>query len=406
MSSLYLYDDATARGFEPFALTRPASELRAGAEITRRRWEFALGMRAGGFLAAAHLDSFSELDAPPAARGVIPAGSVVANARCLPRLGPPQHDIASGIWMCEGQVAAVRLAADTPAERFADGTVTLDGLAGLDAATAELGGRWLDEVWALIRDLPAQLGDDIPAIAATLRLRPVSALAMVAHVIGQPGNLHVEHDAIVEPYTVFDTTAGPILIRRGATVHAFTRVVGPCYVGADSSVATDRVAACSIGERCRVHGEISVTVLLGHANKGHDGFVGHSYLGRWVNLGAGTITSNLKNTYGSVALWTPDGVRDTGLQFLGSLLGDHAKTGIGMRLTTGCVVGAGANVYGSAMPGKLIPPFSWGDASALGDYRIDKFLEVAERVMARRSVVLDDHARVQLAAAYDRARAG
>ena len=68
--------------------------------------------------------------------------------------------------------------------------------------------------------------------------------------------------------------------------------------------------------------------------KGHEGFVGHSYLGRWVNLGAGTTTSNLKNTYGSVALWTPDGVRDTGLQFLGTLFGDHAKTGIGLTLTT------------------------------------------------------------------------
>ena len=84
-----------------------------------------------------------------------------------------------------------------------------------------------------------------------------------------------------------------------------------------------------------MHGELSNSILIGHANKGHDGFVGHSILGRWVNLGAGTITSNLKNTYGTVQLWTPDGVRETGLQFLGTLFGDHAKTGIGLRLTTG-----------------------------------------------------------------------
>jgi UDP-N-acetylglucosamine diphosphorylase / glucose-1-phosphate thymidylyltransferase / UDP-N-acetylgalactosamine diphosphorylase / glucosamine-1-phosphate N-acetyltransferase / galactosamine-1-phosphate N-acetyltransferase len=87
------------------------------------------------------------------------------------------------------------------------------------------------------------------------------------------------------------------------------------------------VAVCSIGERAKVHGELSVTIVIGHANKGHDGFVGHSVIGRWANLGAGTITSNLKNSYGGVALWTPDGVQDTGLQFLGSLLGDHVKTG-------------------------------------------------------------------------------
>jgi len=151
-----------------------------------------------------------------------------------------------------------------------------------------------------------------------------------------------------------------------------------------------------------VHGEISATVVLGHANKAHDGFVGHSYLGRWVNLGAGTTTSNLKNTYGTVALWTPAGLRNTGLQFLGTLVGDHAKTGIGMRLTTGTVIGAGANVYGSEMPPKAVPPFAWGAGEPYAVYAPDKFLAVAERAMARRQVPLGDRARRQLAAAHER----
>jgi UDP-N-acetylglucosamine diphosphorylase/glucosamine-1-phosphate N-acetyltransferase len=183
-------------------------------------------------------------------------------------------------------------------------------------------------------------------------------------------------------------------------VHAFTRLVGPLYVGTGSSVTTDKVAASSIGDTCKVHGEMSNTIMIGHANKGHDGFVGHSILGRWVNLGAGTITSNLKNTYGTVQLWTPDGVRDTGLQFLGTLFGDHAKTGIGLTLTTGTVMGAGANVYGSRMPPKAVPPFAWGEASEFAGYHVDKFLEVAERMMARRHVTLSDGARRQLRASY------
>ena len=124
-------------------------------------------------------------------------------------------------------------------------------------------------------------------------------------------------------------------------MQAFTRLVGPLYVGAGSTVTADRIAASSIGDVCKVHGELSNTIFIGHANKGHDGFVGHSILGRWVNLGAGTITSNLKNTYGTVQLWTPDGIRETGHQFLGTLFGDHAKTGIGLKLTTGSVLGAG-----------------------------------------------------------------
>jgi hypothetical protein len=119
-----------------------------------------------------------------------------------------------------------------------------------------------------------------------------------------------------------------------------------------------------------------------------------------VNLGAGTITSNLKNTYGTVQLWTPTGVRETGLQFLGTLFGDHAKTGIGLRLTTGCVLGAGANVYGSTMPPKAIAPFSWGEAGEFQPYRVDKFLEVAERMMSRRQVALEEPMRHQLRTAF------
>ena len=143
--------------------------------------------------------------------------------------------------------------------------------------------------------------------------------------------------------------------------------------------------------------------MLGHTNKGHDGFVGHSYMGRWVNLGAGTTTSNLKNTYGTVALWTPDGVRDTGLQFLGTMFGDHAKTGIGLKLNTGTVLGAGANVY-DAMPPKYVPPFSWGGGAPYAAYDADKFVQVAARAMGRRSVALGDDARATLTAAYARGR--
>jgi hypothetical protein len=150
-----------------------------------------------------------------------------------------------------------------------------------------------------------------------------------------------------------------------------------------------------------VHGELSTTIFLGHANKAHDGFVGHSVLGRWVNLGASTVTSNLKNTYGTVQLWTPSGVRETGMQFLGTLFGDHVKTAIGTRLSTGTVLGTGANVFGDAMPPRVVAPFAWGGAIDAPAYRLDRFLLVAERAMARRHITLGDGARRQLTAAYN-----
>jgi UDP-N-acetylglucosamine diphosphorylase/glucosamine-1-phosphate N-acetyltransferase len=395
MNAIVLYDDERARGFEPFALTRPASELRVGTEIVRRRWELALSAEAAGFVAASHLADFDELDAPQRVAGDIPAGTIIANARCAVALA--ESDQWADVWICGGRVAAVRASRTVPLASIRDGDLTLESLVDDGATTTDIQGWWIDDVWDLIRHLAPLLASDITARVDGLDTQ--SAVETGAAVIGAyPA--HVERGASVEPYVVFDTTAGAILVRRGATIAPFTRLVGPCYIGEDSTVGGGRIASCSIGEQCRVHGELSMTVFLGHANKSHDGFVGHSYLGRWTNLGAGTVTSNLKNTYGSVALWTPRGVRDTGMQFLGTFIGDHAKTAIGTRLTTGGVVGAGANVFGVSMTAKVVQPFSWGGAPGSPTSDVEKFLSVVERVMVRRHVVLSDRARRWLTAAH------
>jgi UDP-N-acetylglucosamine diphosphorylase / glucose-1-phosphate thymidylyltransferase / UDP-N-acetylgalactosamine diphosphorylase / glucosamine-1-phosphate N-acetyltransferase / galactosamine-1-phosphate N-acetyltransferase len=165
-------------------------------------------------------------------------------------------------------------------------------------------------------------------------------------------------------------------------------LVGPLHLGRGSIVFGGHVAASSIGPVCKVRGEIADSVLLGYDNKAHDGYLGHALVGRWVNLGALTTNSDLKNNYGSVTVWTPSGPVDTGLMKVGCFLGDHVKTGIGTVLNTGTVVGTGSNVFGGGMPPAFVPPFSWGSGSEYVDYRLDKFLEGAERAMARRDVPL------------------
>jgi UDP-N-acetylglucosamine diphosphorylase/glucosamine-1-phosphate N-acetyltransferase len=261
---------------------------------------------------------------------------------------------------------------------LADGVRSLDALA--QGAAQDVDGWWLDHVWDLVALLPAMLAADAAA------LLPAQPDARSIQVLGAQA-VHVASDATVEPYVVADTSAGAVVIERGAHVAAFTRLVGPCVIGAGSSVMGGRLACVSIGPAVKVSGEMSVTIMIGHANKGHDGFVGHSVIGRWANLGAGTITSNLKNSYGEVTLWTPRGVQRTGQQFLGSLIGDHAKTGIGTRLSTGSVIGAAANVFGTRMPPKIVLPFAWGDGEPWETFALDRFLVVAARVMGRRGVV-------------------
>jgi len=420
VSGLYLYDDELARQLEPFALTRPMAEMVAGTACQRERWQTALQMPVAGVIAAAHLTDFEESRSSPAAQGGIPAGSVIANARFVPKLSAirlpnDSADTSADLWMSSGRVAAVRTSREIPADVFGDGRRAIDELARSGGEVAILEGWWVEDVWDFVRQLPEQIADDLllyqrpefgrVVAGALCGPPPDHSVVMGSHPVlvasdrVQAGEVIIR-GATIEPHVVFDTSGGAIYVGAGTTVHAFTRLVGPCYVGRDCTVLGDRIATCSIGDHCKVRGEMSNTVMIGYANKGHDGFVGHSYLGRWVNLGAGTITSNLKNTYGPVSLWTPRGARDTGMQFLGTMFGDHAKTGIGTCLTTGTVLGAGANVYGGESPPKVVPPFAWGSAPPYAVYYLDKFLEVAERMMARRQVTLTDRARRQLAASH------
>ena len=423
MSGIYLYDDARARHFEPFSLTRPLGEMMAGVALQRERWSTVLQLPVVGVVSGAHLAHFDELTAPPSASGGIPAGSVLVNSRFVPRLRAPSlGDAITGgatgieapdLWISGGRAVAVRTTRELPVEFFADGQLALDEVARSGAEAAMLDGRWLEHVWDFIRILPEQLAEDIAYLEQTrfidglpqISTAPTHVTSIGDHPITVVadrvmGGERLLKGATIEPHVVLDASAGPIYLSGECVIHSFTRINGPCYIGRKVTVLGGELTACAIGDVSKVRGEMSNTIVLGHSNKAHDGFVGHSYLGRWVNLGAGTITSNLKNTYGNVQLWTPEGLSDTGMQFLGTLFGDHAKTGIGVRLTTGTVLGAGANVYGSRMPPKVVPPFAWGEEPPYPAYQLDKFLEVAGRVMSRRHVPFTDRARQQLTAAH------
>jgi UDP-N-acetylglucosamine diphosphorylase/glucosamine-1-phosphate N-acetyltransferase len=377
----------------------------AGTMLIRERWTSLLGADDARFLAGPRHADFDE-PGTHLATETIPAGSIIVNARYAPVLSvnmarAERTAATCSVWYGGTQLAAVRLQQAIDASAFADGSLTLNELHAGTGVIGTIDGWWLEEVWDFVRFLPEQLASDIPRLIERHRLpvgAPTHAVVLGDHavaVLGNPG----EAPPVIEPTVVFDATAGPIVVGRGSHLRAFTRLTGPCYIGRGTQILGGDITGCSIGDVCKVRGEISNTTILGYSNKGHDGFIGHSYLGMWVNLGAGTITSNLKNTYGPVSLWTPTGIRATDLTFLGTLFGDHVKTGIGLRLTTGTVVGAGSNIYGP-MPPKVVAPFSWGEAPAYTTYRADKFVETAATAMARRHVELSDRARQHLTAAH------
>ncbi|MBM3448214.1 MAG: glucose-1-phosphate thymidylyltransferase [Bacteroidetes bacterium] len=183
-----------------------------------------------------------------------------------------------------------------------------------------------------------------------------------------------------------NTTDGPIIIDSGAEIQEGVHLRGPLYIGKNAQVKMGaRISGpTSIGEECRIGGEVVNCVILPFSNKGHDGFLGNAVLGSWVNLGADTNGSNLKNNYSeiSIQLEFEEHNIQTGLLFCGPLIGDHSKTGINTMLNTATYIGVASNVFGSDFPEKYIPSFSWKDS--LTPHQFEKAIQTAERMMARR----------------------
>jgi UDP-N-acetylglucosamine diphosphorylase/glucosamine-1-phosphate N-acetyltransferase len=234
-----------------------------------------------------------------------------------------------------------------------------------------------------VRLTPEEITADAAAVGGMGEVR--GSVHPGAHLV-EPGWIAIGDGSTIGPGAVLDATAGPVLIGSGATVMANAVVMGPAAIGDGSSVkAAARIyGGTSIGPVCKVGGEVAGSVLQSFSNKQHDGFLGHSYVASWVNIGAATDNSDLKNNYGNVWVEIAGEVRDTGLTSVGATIGDHTKTAIGTKLNTGTVIGVFCNVLASGFPPKNIPAFSWGGPDGFVRHDIEKALDTARGVMARR----------------------
>ncbi|MDH3272056.1 MAG: putative sugar nucleotidyl transferase [Gemmatimonadota bacterium] len=375
---LYLFDDRRARGWAPLTLTRPVGELLHGCLTQRERAERVFGGPCVGYLSRPALHGFDE----PGAAPVVSADEVLDDAtrvflssRAVPDFGTVGVPDERRRIVIDGQTAGWIVPAGEPPP--ADAWLRDPDQADDYGAPLAVAGRLLEHLWDLVAENGARVLRDVA------ELWPEDSAPPGVHRIGD-GMISLGEGAEIEPGVHIDVRDGPVRLAEGARVEGPARIVGPLYVGPQSTILGGAVGSSSIGPVCLVRGEVVHSVLLGFVNKAHDGHIGHAYLGRWVNLGAFTTNSDLKNNYTTVRAWTLGGEKDTGMLKVGSFLGDHVKTGIGTVLNTGTVIGAGSNVYGGVMPPRVVPPFSWGSGTDLRDHRLEKFLETAQRVMARR----------------------
>jgi len=205
---------------------------------------------------------------------------------------------------------------------------------------------------------------------------------------GEKRNVYIAPGAVVHPMVVIDAEHGPVYIDEGAVIHPFTRLEGPCYIGRCSMLLGCKCReGNSIGPYCRVGGEVEESIIHGYSNKYHDGFLGHAYVGQWVNLGALTTNSDLKNDYSDVSVIL-DGRTpiNTGSTKVGALIGDHAKTSIGVLLNTGAYLGAMTVVAtnGKLLP-KFLPSFGWYiEGAVTKGFGKAKLYQTAKVAMGRR----------------------
>jgi UDP-N-acetylglucosamine diphosphorylase/glucosamine-1-phosphate N-acetyltransferase len=249
-------------------------------------------------------------------------------------------------------------------------------------------------------EIPAQLAiypwDMIVQNAALIEedfvlLDPTAAAKNIVHaraVLYQPERIYVSPEARVEAMAVLDAREGPIFLDKSVVVEPFSYIQGPVAIGANSLIVGGQIRpGTSIGPVCRVGGEVEESIIQGYTNKYHTGFLGHSYLGEWVNVGAVTTSSDLKNTYSSVRVEVDRAVIDTQHQKLGVFIADHVKLGIGTLMMGGSTIGVGSNIFGGNVP-KVVPSFIWGSSEGFAEYRLEKFLEVTQAMMQRRGITL------------------
>ena len=206
---------------------------------------------------------------------------------------------------------------------------------------------------------------------------------------GPHSNLRIHESAEFDGLVSIDSRLGPVVVDEEAVVESLSMLSGPCYVGRKTRIRSALVrSGTSIFENCRVGGEVENSILMSFTNKAHSGYVGDSIVGEWVNLGAGSIFSNLKNTYGSVRVENEGKRIDTGTTKFGPVVGDMAKVSIGALVFAGKTVGVGSHVTGLA--DRNVPSFTYfeGGTGRMVELLLDSVIETQRRMMERRGGTL------------------
>jgi len=367
-----LFDDARRSNLLPLTFTRPVADIRFGILTIREKWEKYLGVKTSSLTENYLSKKFPVVKKP---ENILINGSICPNAELvneISQLQPNQALIKNDV------VLAMHL---TEQELDKTSPKQAGSVNEIYTETQYLEVVNVYDVFALNH---IALIQDFKLITQGRKSQKTSP---EVHVVNSE-DIFIEEGAKIG-HSVLNASTGPIYIGKNTEIMEGSLIRGP-FALCDHSVVkmgAKIYGATTVGPHSKVGGEINNSVIFGYSNKAHDGFLGHSVLAEWCNLGADTNTSNLKNTYDVVRLWNyPEQTfLDTGLQFCGLIMGDHSKSGINTMFNTGTVVGVSSNVFGGNYQRNFISSFAWGGHAGFTTYNFDKAMKVAEAVYQRRN---------------------
>ncbi len=370
-----LFDDSRREHLLPLTLTRPVAMLRVGATTIKEKWERALGSSCM-FHTVQYLRSKYPLPSTnePCLMingGILPSPLVVELIKTL--------SVGQAVVHNNTLIATVL---QSPSNPFDPNSINFKKVHLIEDKPLEI-----YHPWHIFLINGEALLEDFRAITQGRESQPIPSSNRVIN----PNHVFIERGATVE-CAILNAQRGPIYIGANAEVMEGSIIRGPFALCEHSAIKMGAkiYGPTTIGPHSKVGGEVNNCVIQGYSNKAHDGYLGNSVLGEWCNLGADTNSSNLKNNYALVKLWSYAHKRfvSTGLQFCGLIMGDHSKCGINTMFNTGTVVGVSANIYGGGFPRNFIPSFSWGGAQGFSPYGINLALDTCRKVYERRGLIL------------------
>jgi UDP-N-acetylglucosamine diphosphorylase/glucosamine-1-phosphate N-acetyltransferase len=372
-----LYDGVWREHLLPFTYTRPVSEMRIGITTIREKWESLLGENVS-CLTRPYLQKKYPLHTEQ--------DNVIIEASILPTeaLAVEVLALQSGdILMKEEQVVAARpVTFSKESDPFT---------ADYHVVNTKADFKTVRYPWDIFKLNPEVIKEDFERVTNGRMSQPAPKGVMVS---GNKDLLFIEEGADIN-YAYINTEEGPVYIGKDTRIMEGAKIRGPFALCEYAMVKMGAkiYEGTTVGPWSKVGGEVNNSVIFGYSSKAHDGYLGNSVLGEWCNLGADTNTSNLKNTYENIKVWSFAENRfvNTGEQFCGLLMGDHSKSGINTMFNTGTVVGVFCNIYGAGYQRNLIPSFSWGGTQGFKLYNLKRVFKVAEAVMERRNCRLEEN---------------